>query len=53
MNDVMRVLKRSEAQIADQRFDNACEIRLRIRRDHLESLTASLLSIDGTMLAPD
>ena len=46
MNDVMRVLKRSEAQIADQRFDNACEIRLRIRRDHLESLTASLLPID-------
>lgn len=53
MNDVMRVLKRSEAQIADQRFDNACEIRLLIRRDHLESLTASLLSIDGTTLAPE
>lgn len=52
MNDVMRAIKRSEAQIKAQSFDNNCEIILAIRRDHLSALTATLLDIDGTTL-PD
>lgn len=51
MNDVMRTLKRSEAQILDQQFDNNCEITLAIRRDHLDALAKALLDIDGTTLA--
>lgn len=52
MNDVMRTLKRSDAQIIDQQFDNDCLITMSIRKDHLEALRSSLLDIDGTTL-PD
>lgn len=50
MNDVMRTLKRSDAQILDQQFDNDCLITVSIRKDHLEALRTSLLDIDGTTL---
>ena len=50
MNDVMRTLKRSDAQILDQQFDNDCLITVSIRKDHLETLRTSLLDIDGTTL---
>ena len=50
MNDVMRVLKRSEATVTDRRFDNTCEITLTIRKDHYDSLRTTLLNIDGVTL---
>lgn len=52
MNDVMRILKRSDARIANQQFDNTCLITLEIRRDHLEPFKTSILDIDGTTI-PD
>lgn len=52
MNDVMRVIKRSEAKIMGQEFDNSCRIDLAIRRDNVEALRAAILDIDGTSI-PD
>lgn len=48
MNDVMRALKASEAKIAEQQFDNTCLIRISIRADHAEALSARLAAIDST-----
>lgn len=42
MNDVMRIIKRSEARIDSQLFDNDCEITLSIRKDRLEALNNAL-----------
>jgi len=50
MNDVMRAVKRSEAQIVGQEFDNSCELALIIRKDHLEALSQTLNDIDGTSI---
>lgn len=50
MNDVMRAVKRSEAQIVSQEFDNSCELTLAIRKDHLEALSQTLNDIDGTSI---
>ncbi|MCM1320433.1 MAG: IMPACT family protein [Muribaculaceae bacterium] len=50
MNDVMRVLKKSEADITNRQFDNTCEITISIRKDHLDSLRDLLLNIDGVTI---
>lgn len=50
MNDVMRTIKRSDANITNQQFDNTCEITLSIRRDHLDALQNGLLGISGVTI---
>ncbi|MCM1005057.1 MAG: YigZ family protein [Prevotella sp.] len=47
MNDVMRMLKRSQVVIDNQKFDNSCEISLSIRKDMAEGLRIALENIDG------
>lgn len=54
MNSVMKILKKSDAQILDQQFDNSCSITLRIRRDHLQGLRDQLRKeVDGLSLPDD
>lgn len=48
MNEVMRAIKNSEAKNMEQSFDNTCRIKLSIRADHAESLSARLAAIDST-----
>lgn len=50
MNDVMKVIKKSEAEIRGQIFDNACMMRLAIRADYVDGLRARLSEIDGVSL---
>ena len=38
MNEVMRIVKDTDARIVSQRFDNTCSITLGIRRSEAESL---------------
>ena len=47
MNDVMRLVKNSEAEIVSQQFDNSCSMTLRIRADHASGLRERLTDIDG------
>ena len=50
MNDVMRLVKNSEAEIRSQEFDNSCLMTLRIRADHASGLRERLTDIDGVTL---
>ncbi len=47
MNDVMKIVKSSDAQIAEQLFDNACQMRLSIRADYMDDLRKRLSGVDG------
>ena len=48
MNEVMRAIKNSTAEIKAQTFDNSCSITLHIRADDAPALRSRLLDIDGT-----
>ncbi len=50
MNDVMKVIKNPEVTIISQMFDNSCEIRLSIRSDSAQALSARLAGISGVSL---
>jgi len=47
MNDVMRIIKDTNAQIIQQSFDNQCFIQLSIRKQDAPSITAKLKSTYG------
>lgn len=47
MNDVMKVLKRSEAEILNRTYEADCSIELSIRRDAIETLIQALTNIDN------
>lgn len=47
MNDVMKVVKSSGADIVSQQFDNSCSMTLSIRLDDVPSLRSRLESISG------
>lgn len=47
MNDVMRLVKQSSAEIVSQSFDNSCEMTLRLPREAAETLKARLEDLDG------
>lgn len=47
MNDVMKVVKSSGADIVSQQFDNSCSMTLAIRLDDAPSLRSRLDSISG------
>jgi len=50
MNDVMRLVKNSGAEILSQIFDNSCSMTLAIRADHAPALSERLADIDGVCL---
>lgn len=50
MNDVMRLCKNDDVNIVEQRFDNSCEMVLRVRKDHAGSMKTRLSDIDGVSL---
>lgn len=45
MHRVMQEVKRTDAVIADQEYDNLCTMRLTIRRDHADALRTNLADI--------
>ena len=50
MNDVMKAIKTSEAEIRSQQFDNACDMVIAIRSDFAEVLSQKLADIDGVSI---
>ncbi len=48
MNDVMRMVKESEAAIVSQTFDNSCAMTLSIRSDRAHALAERIAGISGT-----
>lgn len=48
MNDVMKVVKKSDATILSQDFDNTCRMSLSVRADSYAELLARISAIDGT-----
>lgn len=50
MNEVMRAVKNSSADIIAQNFDNSCSLTLEIRADDAAALRSRLLDIDGTSI---
>ncbi len=51
MNDVMKIVKSSGAEIVSQQFDNSCSMTLAIRLDDAETLYSRLGSVDGLTFA--
>lgn len=51
MNDIMKVLKNSPAEIVSQNFDNACTVVVRIRSGEAGSLGARLSSAGASVMA--
>ncbi len=47
MNDVMKVVKSSGAEIVRQQFDNSCSMMLSIRQDDAEALYGRLNGVSG------
>ena len=50
MNDVMKVVKDPDIKIANQVFDNACQMTITTRLDNRDAITNRLLNIDGVTL---
>lgn len=51
MNDIMKVLKNSPAEIVSQNFDNACTVVVRIRSGEAGALGARLSSAGASVMA--
>ncbi len=47
MNDVMKVVKTTGAEVISQQFDNSCSMTLSIRKDDADNLQSRLSSISG------
>lgn len=50
MNDVMKAIKDSEAEVTDRTFDNACSMTLEIRQGLADALRKTLEDIPGVSL---
>lgn len=50
MNDVMKVVKDPGIKIANQVFDNACQMTITTRLDNRDAITNRLFDIDGVTL---
>lgn len=50
MNDVMRLVKDSDAEILNQHFDNSCAMTLLTEADAAPRLTAAIAGISGTSI---
>lgn len=53
MNDVMRLTKSSDVEIAGQHFDNVCSMTLRCKLDDRAALCGRLADIDGVCISAD
>ncbi|MDE6193287.1 MAG: YigZ family protein [Muribaculaceae bacterium] len=51
MNDVMKVVKSTGAEVVSQEFDNSCSMTLSIRLDDAESLFGRLSGVSGLTFA--
>lgn len=51
MNDVMKIVKSTGAEIVSQQFDNSCSMTLSIRLDDAPNLHTRLENVDGLTLA--
>ena len=51
MNDVMKIVKSTGAEIVSQQFDNSCSMTLSIRLDDALNLHTRLENVDGLTLA--
>jgi len=50
MNNVMRIVKETNAQILDQGYDNDCFMKLSIRKQELPSITSKMMKIIGVLI---
>lgn len=50
MNEVMKLLKQSDAKITSQQFDNACEVSFMIRKANSEACEEKLKKLEGLKL---
>jgi putative IMPACT (imprinted ancient) family translation regulator len=50
MNEVMRIIKDTNAQITSQSFENQCEMQLSIRKQDAVLLSAKLAKIYGLQI---
>ncbi|MDE6310798.1 MAG: YigZ family protein [Muribaculaceae bacterium] len=50
MEGVMRLAKGGEAIVIEQKFDNVCSMKLRIRADHADELRRRLGDIEGVSI---
>lgn len=49
INGVMNILKKADAEILSQVFDNSCSLIFRVRKDNAESIVRRLTDLDGVM----
>ncbi|TCC85781.1 YigZ family protein [Pedobacter hiemivivus] len=47
MNDVMRLIKEEKLNVLSQDFDNACSIKIEIRKASLNSILGKIEKVDG------
>ena len=50
MNDVMKVVKKSELKVIEQAFDNVCSMTIEADADKVPGLREQFASIDGTSI---
>jgi len=50
LNGVMKVVKEEQPQIVSQKFENDCEMTLRIRKNDMEKLQARLLKVESVRI---
>jgi len=50
MNNVMRIVKETNAQILDQGYNNDCFMKLSIRKQELPSITSKMMKIIGVLI---
>ncbi|MDD5185392.1 MAG: YigZ family protein [Paludibacter sp.] len=53
INDVMSIIKDSNARILHQTFDNKCDMQLSIRKQDAPLLSSKLLKINGVVIDTD
>ena len=50
LNGIMRVIKEEQPQIISQKFENDCEMTLRIRKGDMEKLQTRLLKVESVRI---
>ena len=50
MNDVMKLIKRENLKVIDQKFDNLCEMTIQANLDDIAALKKKISDLDGTSI---
>lgn len=50
MNDVMKLIKRENLEVIDQKFDNLCEMTIQANLDDIAALKKKISDLDGTSI---